>query len=783
MDNIDELVRIFQNVGLAEKKAIETANNKKIGPIFKTAIVEAGLQEGCDKTTGALLYFLAGKIPKDSKHIGYISKKIASKDLASNDQVQAAIKYVADVDEIDEAKFNEECGVGVVVTPEEIQAAVKNLLDSRKDELIEKRYTLVGPLLANLRQQLKWANALMLKEELEKGVVAIIGPKDDRDDPKKKKAKAKKENKKQAPAAQKKQAGNTSKACQLNLDFIFEGELAKLHKPGGNKQIKESLMEEHLKATGKKVYTRFPPEPNGFLHIGHAKAINVNFGYAQAHGGVTYLRYDDTNPEAEEEKYFTSILETVKWLGFKPWKITYSSDYFDKLYELAVDLIKRGKAYVCHCTGEEIKAQRGGENKGPRYDCPHRDRPIEENLQEFQNMKDGKYKEGEAILRMKMDMQNPNPQFWDLVAYRVMYTKHFRTGDKWCIYPTYDFTHCICDSLENITHSLCTTEFRMSRESYYWLLDALEIYKPVQWEYGRLSITNTILSKRKLNKLVTEKIVNDWDDPRLFTLPALRRRGFTPEAINAFVRDVGVTTANTIINVTRLENYVRDHLNDIAPRIMTIMDPLKVVITNLADDFVQEITVPNKPRDESMGNHKVPFTKTIYIDRSDFREQDDPNYYRLAPNKTVGLLYVEHPITCTEVIKDDKGNIVEIRAKYEDQNARKPKTFIQWVADSPKHNSPVEIEVREYSNLFLHENPMDSAAVPGGWLSDINPNSLTVIPKAFAEVGIKDCKVEDKFQFVRVGYFCVDSDSKLDSDPKKIVVNRTVTLKEDSGKN
>jgi len=542
-------------------------------------------------------------------------------------------------------------------------------------------------------------------------------------------------------------------------------------------------MEEHLKATGKKVYTRFPPEPNGFLHIGHAKAINVNFGYAQAHGGVTYLRYDDTNPEAEEEKYFTSILETVKWLGFKPWKITYSSDHFDKLYELAVDLIKRGKAYVCHCTGEEIKEQRGGENKGPRYDCPHRDRPIEENLQEFQNMKDGKYKEGEAILRMKMDMQNPNPQFWDLVAYRVMYTKHFRTGDKWCIYPTYDFTHCICDSLENITHSLCTTEFRMSRDSYYWLLDALEIYKPVQWEYGRLSITNTILSKRKLNKLVSEKIVNDWDDPRLFTLPALRRRGFTPEAINAFVRDVGVTTANTIINVSRLENYVRDHLNDIAPRIMTIMDPLKVVITNLADDFVQEITVPNKPRDESMGSHKVPFTKTIYIDRSDFREQDDPNYYRLAPNKTVGLLYVEHPITCTEVIKDGEGNIVEIRAKYEDQNARKPKTFIQWVAESPKHNSPVEIEVREYSNLFLHENPMDSTAVPGGWLSDINPNSLTVVPKAFAEVGINNCKVEDKFQFVRVGYFCVDSDSKLDSNPKKIVVNRTVTLKEDSNKN
>lgn len=783
MDNIDELTLIFQNVGLAEKKAKETANNKKIGPIFCTAITEAGVKDGCDKTVGSLLYFLAGKISKDSKHIGYISKRIAKKDLMTNDQVQAAIKYVEEVETIDDKKFDEECGVGVVVSIEEITEAVKNLIEEKKNELVEKRYAFVGPLLMNLRQQLKWANALMLKEELEKQVLALIGPKDDRDDPKKKKAKAKKEPKNKPNKKEKKDAAKTSKASNLNFDFIFEGELARLHKPGGNKQIKESLMEEHLKATGKKVVTRFPPEPNGFLHIGHAKAININFGYAQAHNGVTYLRYDDTNPEAEEEKYFTSILETVKWLGFKPWKITYSSNYFDKLYELAVELIKRGKAYVCHCTGEEIKAQRGGDNKGPRYDSPYRDRPIEENLREFQNMKDGKYKEGEAVLRMKMDMQNPNPQFWDLVAYRVMYTKHFRTGDKWCIYPTYDFTHCLCDSFENITHSLCTTEFRMSRDSYYWLVDALEIYKPVQWEYGRLSLTNTILSKRKLNKLVSSKIVNDWDDPRLYTLPALRRRGFTPEAINAFVRDVGVTTANTIISASRLDNYVRDHLNDIAKRIMAVLDPLRIEITNLPEDYVEEITVPNKPRDESMGSHKVPFTRVLYIDRSDFREQDDPNYYRLAPNKTVGLLYVNHPITCTEVVKDKDGNVVLIKAKYEDKNERKPKTFIQWVAESPKHNSPVSVEVRQYSNLFIHENPMDSELVPGGWLTDINPNSLTVIPKAMVEVGINECSIEEKFQFVRVGYFCIDTDSKLDGAQKKIIVNRTVSLKEDSNKN
>ncbi|KAJ3297719.1 hypothetical protein HK104_000197 [Borealophlyctis nickersoniae] len=790
----DNLVDLFQKIGLSKEKAEQTTKNKKLSANLETVIREAGVNDAVDKK-GPLLYTLASTVtPKAVPHLGYLSKSVADGRLATGDQVAAAIKFAEKAGaEIDDSKFNEACGVGVVVTREEIIEAVSVMLATRKDELAEKRYQLVGSLLGSLRAELKWANSLAVKEELDKQLVATLGPKDERDNPKAKasavkfafrKKKQEKEAKstkqvKEQPVDKAEAEGVPGKIAEMakSTRFIFEGELAKLHKPGENPQLHPNLMKEHLKRTGGKVVTRFPPEPNGFLHIGHAKAINVNFGYAQAFNGICYLRYDDTNPEAEEEKYFTSILETVEWLGFKPYKITYSSDYFQRLYELAVDLIKRDKAYVCHCTAEEINAGRGGESRGQRSNCVHRNRPVAESLAEFQKMKEGYYEEGKAILRMKMDMQNPNPQFWDLVAYRVLYTPHHRTGKEWCIYPTYDYTHCLCDSFEDITHSLCTTEFQLSRESYYWLVDALEIYKPVQWEYGRLNLTNTVLSKRKLMKLVNEGHVSGWDDPRLYTLPAVRRRGFTAEAISAFVRDIGVTTANTVIPVVRLEKYVRDHLNEVAPRIMMVLEPLKITITNLGDDHVEELTVGNKPRDEAMGSHKIPFTRTVYIDASDFREQDDPNFYRLAPGKTVGLLNVPHPITATEVVKDSTGKIVEIKARYETESSKKPKTYIQWVAESPKHNSPVRIETRLYSNLFKHSNPHDEQW--GGFLNDINPDSLTV-RESYAEVGIRAFNVEDKFQAVRVGYFCVDKDS--DAAKGKYVINRTVSLKEDSKK-
>ena len=555
--------------------------------------------------------------------------------------------------------------------------------------------------------------------------------------------------------------------------MLSQGDISKLHKPGGNKQIKPEFMEEHLKFTKGKVITRFPPEPNGYLHIGHVKAINVNFGYAATHGGSCNLRYDDTNPEAEEQEYIDSILETVRWLGFNPENIFYASDYFDQLYELAIKLIELGNGYVCHCSGEEINKQRGGDNRGPRYACPHRDRPIAESIHEFQRMKEGKYKEGEATLRMKMDLEDGNPCMWDLVAYRVLYTPHHRTGTKWCIYPSYDFAHCLCDSIENITHSLCTVEFILARQSYYWLCDAVAVYKPIQWEYGRLNITNTVLSKRKLLKIKSEGIIDSLDDPRLYTLPALRRRGVPPEAINAFVRELGVTTATTVIEVGRLEKHIRDCLNESVPRLMAALTPIKVTLENLPTDHLEDIVLPFKPRDDSFGSHKVPFTRSLYIDSSDFRMDDSPNYYRLAPGKTVGLQNVPFPITCVGVKKDAEGNAIELICRYEDgkdgNTVSKPQAYIQWVADCPQRNSPVKIdEVRIYKDLFNHANPQSKEEVPGGWLSDANRDSLDVYKDAVVEVGLWDIikkhvpvKKEDRpiyydgarAQLVRIGYF------------------------------
>ncbi|KAK5670725.1 Glutaminyl-tRNA synthetase [Batrachochytrium dendrobatidis] len=780
-----ELTDLFTRIGLSDVKAKETAANKKLAPTLTQVITEAGVTaDGVEKSLGALLYTLASTITKDATvHLPYLAKAVFNGNLTSSDQVSAAIKFSEKATgPIDDIAFNEACGVGVVVTSDEITASVAALVAEKKVELEEKRYQMLGSLLGLMRTRLRWANSLAVKEELDRQILALLGPKDERDNLKTKKKKEKEAKAASIPAADAPVESRIEDMAK-STKFIFEGELARLHRPGENPQIKPELMVEHLKRTKGRVQTRFPPEPNGFLHIGHAKAININFSYAAAFGGTTNLRYDDTNPEAEEESYLTAIKDTIEWLGFKPSAITYSSDHFQKLYDLAVDLIKRDKAYVCHCTGEEIYQHRGGDSKGPRTECVHRNRPVSESLAEFQKMKEGRYKEGEAILRMKMDLTNPNPQFWDLVAYRVLFTAHHRTGSDWCIYPTYDYTHCLCDSFEDITHSLCTTEFRLSRESYYWLVDALEIYKPVQWEYGRLNITNTVMSKRKLNQLVTEGLVEGWDDPRLYTLAALRRRGFTPESINAFVRDVGVTTANTTMNADRLEGYLRDHLNQTVSRLFVILDPVKVTLTNVSDDMIEEIEVANKPKDATLGSRVLPFTKTVYIDRSDFREKDESGeFYRLVLGKSVGLLNVPFPIQATEVVKDPStGKIIEIKAVYEkDGISSRPKAYIQWVGVSPKHQSPVHVTARLYEKLFLHANPQSKEEVPGGWLSDLNPDSLQIVEGAMADIGILNTKIEDKFQAVRVAYFCVDRNS--DFKTGKIVLNRTVGLKEDNKK-
>ncbi|KAK4174533.1 tRNA synthetases class I, catalytic domain-containing protein [Triangularia setosa] len=559
------------------------------------------------------------------------------------------------------------------------------------------------------------------------------------------------------------------------------------------------LHEVYKERPVKPVFTRFPPEPNGHLHIGHAKAIAVNFGFARYHGGHCYLRFDDTNPEAEEEIYFTSIEETVRWLGFEPYKITYSSDHFDTLYSLAEKLIEQGNGYVCSCSDSEIKLQRGGEKGAtPRYRCEHANQSVEENLQKFRGMRDGQYKPKEAFLRMKMDIKSPNPQMWDLAAYRVLNKPHHRTGDKWIIYPTYDFTHCLCDSFENITHSLCTVEFFLSRTSYEWLNQRLVEYQPMQREYGRLSIEGSVLSKRKLKELVDKRIVRGWDDPRLHelipptTLIGIRRRGCPPGAILEFVNELGVTTANSIIQMSRFEQTIRRYLERTVPRLMLVLDPVPVVIENEDDFEGTELTIPFSPKTPAMGDHKIKFSRTVYIDRSDFREVDSKDYFRLAPGKTVGLLQAPFPITATGFTKDEiTGLVTEIKAVF-DRSGKKPKTFIQWVPAQSAGSKTCE--VRLYNSLFKSENP---SGAEGGFLNDLNPESEIIYPNAMIESGFDEVRKrapwpeaagEDKlgkggpesvrFQGMRVAYFAMDSDSTDD----KIVLNRIVSLKEDKEK-
>lgn len=550
---------------------------------------------------------------------------------------------------------------------------------------------------------------------------------------------------------------------------------SQFHKPGENyktdgyvkTQSTDAILKKHLEETGGQVRTRFPPEPNGILHIGHAKAININFGFAKAHDGVCFLRLDDTNPEAEKDEFVKSIHDMVKWLGYEPYKVTYSSDYFDMLQEYAVDLIKKNLAYVCHQKPHELR----GFNPPP---SPWRERPIEENLTLFNDMKLGKFDEGTASLRMKHTMEEGKQ---DPVAYRIKYVPHHRTGDKWCIYPTYDFAHCLCDSIENITHSLCTKEFQSRRSSYYWLCNALDIYCPVQWEYSRLNINYTVVSKRKLKTLIDANIVSGWDDPRLYTLEALRRRGFPPEAIKEFCAKLGVTGADSAVHPNMIEAEVRDYLNLKAPRSMVVLEPLKVVIENFDEIFPGEnfhhLEVPDFPADpEHSSKHMITIEPVIYIEMSDFKNtiEQDKNFRRLTPVQPVGLRYVHLITTVKKVVSDQQGQITEIIviAEKADQ-APKPKAFIHWVSQ------PAACEVRSYENLFEMSNPEDH---PEGLLGSCRKDSLVIFKEAVVDKHLLSIPIYTKFQFERQGYYCVDPDS-TDS---KLVFNRIVSLKEDKRK-
>jgi glutaminyl-tRNA synthetase len=522
------------------------------------------------------------------------------------------------------------------------------------------------------------------------------------------------------------------------------------------------------------VQTRFPPEPNGYLHIGHAKAICIDFGLADEFGGKTNLRFDDTNPEKEEQEYVDSIMADVRWLGFDWERLCYASDYFGQLYEWAIELIKAGRAYVDDLTADEIRQHRGTLTE-PGKDSPYRDRSVEENLDLFVRMKKGEFADGSRVLRAKIDMASPNVNMRDPVMYRILHATHHRTGDEWCIYPMYDYAHGQSDSIERVTHSMCTLEFADHQPLYRWYIEQLGIFPSQQIEFDRLNITYTLLSKRKLLQLVQEKRVSGWDDPRMPTISGIRRRGFTPEAIRTFVGQVGASRTNGSVDIEMLEHFQRDDLNRRALRAMAVLRPLKLVITNYPEGQEEYVEVANNPEDAAAGTRQVPFSRELYIEQDDFREVPPPKYYRLSPGKEVRLRNAFF-VTAQNVVKDPAGNIVEVQCTYDpasrggnSPDGRKVKSTMHWV--SAKH--ALTAEVRIYDKLFANPNPGD---VPegGSYLDNLNPNSLEIISDAKLEPSLATAKVEDRYQFERVGYFCLDPDSV----PGKLVFNRTLPLKD-----
>jgi glutaminyl-tRNA synthetase len=521
---------------------------------------------------------------------------------------------------------------------------------------------------------------------------------------------------------------------------------------------------------GGRVQTRFPPEPNGYLHIGHAKAICLDFGLAAEFGGKCNLRFDDTNPSKEETEYVEAIMEDVQWLGFKWDGLFYASDYFGQLYQWAIQLIKAGKAYVCDLSADEIREYRGTLTE-PGKESPYRNRSVEENLDLFERMKKGEFPDGSRTLRAKIDMSSSNVNFRDPVMYRILHMEHHRTGGEWCIYPMYDWAHGQSDSIEKVTHSICTLEFDNNRPLYNWFIEQLGIFPSQQYEFDRLSLTYTIMSKRKLQ----EGLVKGWDDPRMPTLSGMRRRGYTPESIRNFCTSLGVSKTNGVTQFQQLEYYVREDLNKHAPRVMAVLNPLRVVIDNYPEDLVEEMDAVNNPEDESAGSRKVPFSKVLYIEREDFREDPPKQFYRLAPGREVRLRY-GYLITCRSVVKDAEGNVVELHCAYDPEtrggntpDGRKVKSTIHWV--SAAH--AVDAEVRLYDTLFTKEDP-DDIEEGQDFTANLNPHSLDARTGCKVEPGLRDATPGSRFQFERMGYFCVDSDSK----PGKPVFNRTIELRD-----
>ncbi|MEW5304384.1 MAG: hypothetical protein WDW36_006995 [Sanguina aurantia] len=837
----DAALRLVLSIGLEENTARTVIKNPKSLRTLVEVIAEAGAtQEGCPRSKGNLLNTVATRFPANALvHRPQLVKYVMAEQVKSTAQLEGAFEYLKKLGGValDTSALEESCGVGVVVTGEQIKAAIAEAIAGSKEKLLEERYHLnTSIMLGQIGRSLKWADGQAMRAEMDSQVEALLGPK-------------------------------------TEADLLPREKPKKAPKPSVQQNFIRQIVRDDL-SSGKHsaVHTRFPPEPNGYLHIGHAKAICLNFGiaaefaadgdayvddlnaedmreyrgtlttagrnspfrersvaenlelfrrmragefadgsktlraridmsagnmnmrdpaiyrirkiahqntgdawpiypmYDYAHGlsdaleGITHslctLEFEDHRPLYDwfidhvdltgHPELWQSLLDAgdiVQWMGWKPWKITYSSEYFQQLYEFAVQLIETGHAYVCHQTKEEIESSR--ERREP---SPWRERPVAESLALFEEMRRGQVDEGKATLRMKMDIKNENFNMFDLIAYRIKFASHPHVGDKWVIYPSYDYTHCLVDALENITHSLCTLEFETRRASYYWLLEVLDTYKPLVWEYARLNITHNVLSKRKLHKLVTSNVVHGWDDPRLYTLSGLRRRGVTAVAINAFCRDMGISRNTNLIATHRLEHHIRADLDTHSPRMLVVLRPLKVVITNLPDSHVELVEAKRFPgREEAV--YPVPFSKVCFMEETDFREVDGKDYYGLAPGKSVMLRYA-YPITCTGFTKDPLTG----------------RGVMNWVACPAPGVAPPSLEVRLYEALFTVEDP----AASDTWLEELNPDSLTVVQGALACPELSAAKAGDKFQFERLGYFCVDPDST----PGKMVVNRTVSLKD-----
>ncbi len=793
MSSEDPRVAMFERIGLTQAKALETIANAKFASNLETILKEAKVAEsGCDRVAGNHFYTLVSKLPPEGSALsksnrGDLYAAIADGRIKSVPQITAAINYFKTKTAFNLAEFEAECGVGVVVTPDEIKATIAKIIDSNTDDLTAQRYRMKSKLMGVVAPALKWADGALVRAAYDEALLAFLGPETDAD--RAPPPKAPKAEKTPAPAAAAKAASpNASTSTSTSTsgaaaaadatadadeilvppeDYLVGRELEwAVNTEDQIKRMKEN--------TGGRVITRFPPEPNGYLHIGHAKAMAQNFGVAKQFNGRCIMRFDDTNPEAEEKEYIDTILENLDFLGHKPWKVTYSSDYFEELYQLAVKLIKAGKAFVCHQTADQIKEDRAEAKKegGSPKASPWRDRPIEESLKLFADMRKGKFEENQATLRMRGDLSHPNPNMWDTVFYRIRYSPHPHAGDKWCIYPTYDYTHCIIDSLEYITYSMCTLEFEIRRESYFWLLHELDLYKPKVWEYSRLNITHNVLSKRRLRSLVMENHVKDWDDPRLLTINGLRRRGFTAAAINNFIKMVGVSRNANTIPYEKLEMCARDVLLPSSPRVMVVVDPLKVVLTNFDAHRKEDIEVREWTADDRKDTHTVALTNVVYIEREDFMINPTKDFIRLAPGREARLKGA-YNITITNYVLNADGSVKELHATMDFNNTtKKPPVSLHWASAPTPGGNVVEVESRLYDKLFKSEDPMSV----DDWRSDLNPDSLRVV-KSYADPWVLKMATKPgmAFQFERIGFFVTDPDSDFANG--KIVFNRTAELR------